>query len=214
MEILNRTNLESALLIRIKIAKYQTTPSGPLVPYDLLISDSLIPITITAGAETLNFVPGGQFLSITSTRSELRASTSQVSITISGIPDNNLSEIINSKIKYSPVEIRRALIDPTTGIPLAETGNVIGRFFGIVSNISIDENWGSNGNDNSVTFICSSKQEIFSNNVSGRRTNGLDERLHFPNDASFDNVATLVGSNFNFGIPNSVEYTYTKGGTV
>ena len=213
MGMLDRSNLETALLVRIKIAQYQTSP-GVLAPYDLLISDSLIPITITNNSETLLFVPGGQFMSITSTRSELRASSSEVSITISGIPDSNLSEILNSKIKYSPVEIYRSLIDPTTGAPIAQTGNTIGRFFGIVSNISIDENWGSDGNDNSITFICASKQEIFSNNVSGRRTNGIDERLHFPNDLSFDNVANLVGSNFNFGIPSSVEYTYTKGSTL
>lgn len=199
MDLTAYNSIQSNLFVRIQVDEYRTSPSGGYTSQILRFSD--LNATMTIGGESYTGV--GKLMEITQSSSELRVSSGEVSITISGIPDTAIAEIINSKIKGSPVEIYRALINPSTGTLLSIAGNPLGRFQGIVNNYTLNEEYDNvtRTSTNTLTFSCSSKVTILENKISGRKTNPRSEKNFFPNDLSMDRVPTLKGATFNFGAP-------------
>ena len=122
-----------------------------------------------------NYTGLGQLLVVTNTTSNLRATSQELSVTISGIPEANIPDILDNKVKGSRIEVYRAFFDTVTGEILSITGNPAGKFRGVVSNFDITDDL--------------------------RRTNPADEKLFFPSDLSMDRVPSLAKSNFNFGAP-------------
>jgi len=141
----------------------------------------------------------GELLVISDTTDELRASPRDINVTISGVPDGNVSEILNNRIKGSKVVISRAFFDPDTAILLPIAGNPAGKFHGIVSNFEIanELSMGSDLGSITISFTVTSVVELLNNKTSGRRTNPAD----FPNDKTMSRVSALAKSNFNFGAP-------------
>jgi hypothetical protein len=166
--------------------------------YDVLtFSDYNRPITI----DSVTYTGLGSLVAISDSTSSLRSSPGDLTITISGIPNSSIAEILNNKIKGSSVVVWRMVFDPTTGQKINITGNPAGRFRGIVSNYSLEEDWntGSQTASNTILLTCASTVEILSNKISGRRTNPVDQNALYPSDLSMDRVPTLANSNFNFG---------------
>lgn len=145
----------------------------------------------------------GRLLNISSSQSELRASSGGVTITLSGIPNTSISEILDNPIKGSKIEIRRGIFDVTTGALLAITGNPVGRFFGVVTNYSVQEEYDIDARTatNTVVLDCASRVEVLQNKIAGRRTNPTDEKSFFPSDLSMDRVPSLMKSIIDFGSP-------------
>lgn len=179
--------VQTGMFVKMTVPDYAT----------MLFSNYNRPVTI--GADT--FLPLGGLLSVTDTQTSLRASPGSMSITISGVPSSSISEIINNKIKGSAIEIWRVFFDVSTGEMLNINGNPQGRFQGIVSNYSIEEDLapGSTTAKNSILLTCSSTIDVLNNKVSGRKTNSNDEKYYYPSDLGMDRVALLANSNFNFG---------------
>ena len=190
MPILSLTSykaIESNLFI--KITTSTTT---------LLFSDRLI--TTTIGGDTYQGL--GKLMSLSQSSSELRTSSSDVVIGISGIPNSSITDITGSNIKGSTVNIIRGLFNASTGAFLsAVTGNPITRFSGFVNNISLNEDYNVDSRDSSNTLLisCSSNVDILSNKINGRKTNPASEKKFFPNDLSMDRVPTLESYYFDFG---------------
>jgi len=141
----------------------------------------------------------GQVLSITESRSELKVSQTEVTVSINSIPSTNLTAFLSMPFKGAKVSIYRVVFDPQTSQVLNIANNPVGKFFGIVSNYSISENWSGTTMTCSIGLICTSYIGLLTNKTAGRRTNGTDERVWFPNDASMDRVVTISNSNLNFG---------------
>jgi hypothetical protein len=95
------------------------------------------------------------------------------------------------------------LFDATTGTQLAITGNPVGRFFGLVNNYSLQEDYDvtARTSSNTIVIVCSSAVEILNNKLAGRRTNPIDQKSFYPSDLSMDRVPKLVGANYQFGAP-------------
>lgn len=191
LDLSNYGTIETAIFVKIVIPDYST----------LLFSDYNREITI-AGDTYLGL---GQLVAITDSQSEIRASENQLTITMVGIQDVDIPAIMASKIKGSSVEVRRAFFNPTTGALLNIPGNPAGRFFGMVNNYSIEEDFPMGGDTtaNTLQIICTSAVEILNNKFAGRRTNPIDQRALFSTDASMDRVPNLANSNFNFGAPTA-----------
>jgi hypothetical protein len=153
--------------------------------------------TLNIGGNT--YIGMGNLLSVTETSSDLKASNNEITISLSGIPTTNISDVIDHKIKGSTVSIIRGIFDPTTGQLLNIAGNPAGKFNGIVSNYSIDESWDGNDATNVINLICKSSIGLLENKLSGRRTNPIDQKLFYPSDTSMDRVPALANSNINFG---------------
>jgi hypothetical protein len=187
MDLSSYSNIQTALFVKIDVPDYAV----------LTFSDYNRALTIDGTA----YVGLGQLLSISDTSSSIRTAPGDLNISISGIPNSSIAEILNNKIKGSSVVVWRMVFDPTTGQQLAITGNPAGRFRGIITNYSLEEDWqmGAITTSNTIIFSCANSIEILSNKISGRKTNPIDQKTLYPGDLSMDRVPNLAKSNFNFG---------------
>ncbi len=199
IDLTSYTSIETGLFVRIQVDEYSTTEGGPYTSEVLRFSDYIRPITIDGESYT----GLGRLLGISATSSDLTSSNSTVTISLSGIPNSSIAEIVNSKIKGSPVEVWRVLFNPVTGAELSIAGNPVGRFFGIVNNYSLDEeyDYDSRTASNRITMTCSSVIDVLDNKIAGRRTNPIDQKAFYPSDVSMDRVPNLKDSYYNWGAP-------------
>lgn len=141
----------------------------------------------------------GQLLEVTDSTSELRASANELTVTISGIPTQNITDLLTYRFKGSSITVIRAVFDPVTGQLLDIAGNPAGRFQGIINNFGINEDWSGQDASTTVSFVCTSTVGVLINKVAGRKTNSQDQKKFYPTDLSMDRVAQLANSNYNFG---------------
>ncbi len=170
----------------------------------ITMTDSTTPITVNG----YTFEAMGKLLAVSSSNSDLRPGTDDISVAISGIPNTMISEVINSRFKGSQIEVARYLKDPVTGTPLSITPNPVGRFFGIINNYSLQEDYDNEDRSasNTIELSCSTLVRFLQGKVPGRRTNPLDIKAHSNRyfnytDLSFDRVPNLTNAYFNFGAP-------------
>lgn len=193
----------SALLVRITVGAYKANASATASQQILKFSDSNTSITVVTDQGNETYIGTGQLMAVTTSSSELRASASEITISLSGIPNSSIEEIVNSSIKGSRVEVYRVITDPSTNQPLNITGNPVGRFFGIITNYTLDEDYnvGERQSTNTITLVCSSWIGVLDKKIAGRKTNPYDQKLFYPGDTSMDRVPSLVGANYQFGAP-------------
>lgn len=189
--------IETALFVRIEVPEYRLNENDPGSPVVLTFSDFYRDTLIDGEL----YQSLGDLVSITSVSNELRVSSGEVSIAISGIPLSRLKEIDQSTIKGSKVAVRRGINAPDTSEFLLEQTQ--GRFFGIVNNFSLQEEFDPDGRvaANTIIFQCSSIIDVLSRYRTGRRTASSDMKRYFPEDTSFDRVTTLDNNIFDFGVP-------------
>ena len=179
--------IQTALFCRVAVPNYAI----------LRFSNYNRPITINSESYT-NL---GTLLGVTDTTSDIRAVAGTLTVTIAGIPNSSIAEVMSQQFKGSDIEIWRVFFDANSGQMLNITGNPAGRFQGIVTNWSLEEDFtqGSTTSSNRIAFTCSSRVGQMSNKVSGRRTNSADMKRWYPTDVAFDRVAQLANTNYNFG---------------
>ena len=90
--------VRSSLFVRIQIDEYRTTSTGTYTSEVLLFSDHNVNYDING--ETYQNI--GNLMNVTASRSQIKASSSSVTLTLSGIPNTSIAEIVNSKIKSAP----------------------------------------------------------------------------------------------------------------
>lgn len=190
-------SVQSNLFVRIQVDEYRTSSSASFQPEVLRFSDRRSAYTL----DNEEYIGLGKLVSITSTASELRASGQEVQIAISGIPENSIDEIINSKIKGSPVLIQRVFFNAATGNFLNIPGNPSGRYKGFVNNYSFQEDWDqqSRTSSNTIVLTCTNIINILEQKIAGRRTNPDDQKKFYPTDLSMDRVPSLKDTTFDFG---------------
>jgi hypothetical protein len=153
----------------------------------------------------------GVFLSISESVSELRASSVETSIALSGIPIQYAQIVQAQRIKGSRIDVYRVFTDPVTDQVLAITGNPVFMFRGIVSNYGFSETFNEFSLDATlvVNLSCTSLVEMLNTKITGRRTNSESMRQYYPSDTSFDRVTNLIGRPFDFGAPVKSAVTQT-----
>lgn len=193
------TAVQSNLFVRIQVDEYRTTPGGSYTPVVLKFSDSLTTRTINDE----EYLPLGSLMSVSSSSSELRVSGGNLNISISGVPDSSIAEIVNSKIKGCPVRIYRLFTNPTTGEVIDIEGNPSGRYRGFINNFSLTEELDNDTRTatNTITLVCASSVDVLQNKIAGRKTNPSSQKKFFPSDLSMDRVPNLENATFNFGAP-------------
>lgn len=183
--------IEAALFFKIDVPDYTDGP--------LLFSSYNIPVEIDGDT----YVGLGNFLSVTDTSSDLRAAAGTLSVTLSGIPNSSIQEILSLKIKGSNCYVWRVLFDANTKQMLDIPGNPVGRFQGRVDNWSIEEDYDNAASQatNTMALSLSSLVETLDSKIAGRATNPTDQKYFFPSDLSMDKVMALTNTNLNFGAP-------------
>ena len=191
--------VESHIFVRIAVDYYKASPSATPTQEILKFSDLRTPYVING--ETYTGV--GNLMSISSSSSEIRASSGELTISLSGIPNTAIAEIVHSRIKGCPVRIYRVLFDPATGEKLDIPYNPLLRYRGFVNNYGLqeDHNIQARTASNTITLICASPIDVLQNKYAGRKTNPASQKRYFPGDASMDRVPTLENATFDFGAP-------------
>lgn len=197
MPLTTYDHVRTALFVKIEVDEYLQS-GGNLAPETLLFSDHYKDYLLDGDTYTAL----GDLMNVTSTLSELQSTSAQLSIQLSGIPNKSLEEIIKSKIKASPVTIKRAffaqngeIIDDST------VTNPVGRFVGYVNNYALEEEWDTQTrtSTNTMTLECSSVVDVLGRKQAGRKTNPNSMKKYFPTDVSFDRVPAILNENLNFG---------------
>ena len=185
------------------LSSYTAVQSNVFV--EIIGPSSTTRISDRLGSYTLNgqvYTGLGSLLGITQTDSELRVSPNDITVTLTGIPNSELTTVLNAKIKGSKINIYRGFFNASTGVLLSETGNPFNRFKGFINNFSLQEEYDNltRSSSNTILFTCSSYVDIMSRKFSGRRTNPENQKKFFPSDVSMDRVPALENTTFDFGV--------------
>lgn len=199
MSLTTENEILSVILVRIYLSYYKDSPGATPIEWDLLFCDSRQDYIIDG--KTYEGV--GALMAITSSRSDIKASSGELTVTLTGIPNENLYSVLYSRIKGSPIQVSRAFYNPTTGDPIivANDSNVVARYYGFINNYSLEEEYDvlSRTSSNTMVMTCSSSIDVLGNKIACRRTNESSETRFFPNDKSMNRVASLENMAFDFG---------------
>ncbi len=142
----------------------------------------------------------GTLLNIGTQQRDLRVTSSDTTITLSGLDSDNIYIVLGTKIKGSPIEIYRGFYDDNYNLV-----NTVRRFNGIITSYTITEDLQQDNNiDNFVISInCSAYKTILENRMAGRKTNSNSWKEFNPTDISMDRVQAISEAYFDFGKPVS-----------
>ena len=200
-----------------------TTASSILhcVLMDLTVQGTVYTIANSYGPIDYNgttYVGLGHFLGMNEMQDDLKATTAQLQISLSGIPKDPgeaglgsyasyIALILNTKLKGSRIRIYRAFFNPITRQIL--NASVSLRFSGYVSNYTITDSTEISDRTDSYTCVLSLTNilGIIERKVTGRRTNTTDQKSFYPTDTGMDRVNVISNTAFDFGKP------YTGAGT-
>jgi len=186
IDLSNQSHIATALFVKIDVPDYEI----------LTFSDYHTAITIDG--QIYNGL--GQLMAISDTTSELKVSSQELTIGISGIPEKNITDVLDYRFKGSLINVYRGIFNSTTGVLLTTVGtNPVGKFNGIINNFSLVETWSGQDASNTINFVCTSTVGLLEKKITGRRTNPTDEQYWYPTDKSMNRVPNLANSNFNFG---------------
>lgn len=155
------------------------------------------PITVN-GTEFLGL---GDLLSITDIPRDIKATSADVSISLTGIDGNNVGMVLSSQIKGSKVEIWRGFFDDNNQLILTPTQQFFKRYTGIVNSVSISEDFDDRARMRvaTCTISCASIRTVLENRIAGVKTNSTSWQAIYPNDVSMSRVAKIVSQYFDFG---------------
>lgn len=166
-------------------------------------------------AETINgtvYLPLGGLLAVGTQPRDLRVTSADTSIALSGISGNNIAIVLGTKIKGSKIEILRGFYDGNYVLT-----NTYPRFTGIVTSYGIGEdmetNFGGSTDNFTVTVNASSYKTVLENRVAGRKTNKSSWQVFNTTDSSMNNVYSIADQTFDFGMDATRRATTGSSGT-
>ncbi len=155
------------------------------------------PITV----DGITFTNLGSLLQLSDIKRDIKANSSDLSISLTGVDGSNVSIVLGSDIKGSRIEVWRGFMDSNNQIITTPTLQFFKRYQGIVSNYSITEDWNEQMRIRVATvgLSCASFRTILENRVGGVRTTPKIWQAFYPNDNSMSRVPSIAGSYFDFG---------------
>ncbi len=153
------------------------------------------------GVNGITFTNLGSLLQISEIKRDVKATSSDLSISLTGIDGTNVALVLDSTIKGSKIEIWRGFLNSNNQIITTPTQQFFKRYQGIVSNYSITEDWNEQLRTRVATvgLSCASFRTILENRVGGVRTTPKIWQVYYPGDTSMNRVPTIAGSYFDFG---------------
>lgn len=141
-----------------------------------------------------SYTPLGGLLSVGAQNRDIRVTSGDTTIALSGVSGNNIPIVLGTKIRGSEVEVLRGFYDANMVLT-----NTYPRFTGIVTNYGISEDREELVDNFTVTISASSYKTVLENRIAGRKTNKESWRYFNSSDASMDNVYAISGVQFDFG---------------
>ena len=157
------------------------------------------PITVSG----ITFTNLGALLSVGDVQRDIKATSDDMTIALTGIDSSNIALILSSDIKGSLVEVWRGFFDSNNQIITTPTTQFFKRYQGIINSVSITEDFNSEARTRIATcsISCSSMRRILENRLSGVKTNQSNWQFIYPNDTSMNRVSEISNTFFDFGAP-------------
>lgn len=157
-----------------------------------------------AAAITVNgmtFSSLGLLLSVGDVQRDIKATSDDMTIALTGIDPSTVAIILSSDIKGSIIEIWRGFFDSNNQILTTPTTQFFKRYMGIINNVSITEKYDMQIRQRVATcgISCSSMRRILENRLSGVKTNQNNWQFIYTNDTSMNRVAQISNTYFDFG---------------
>ena len=145
----------------------------------------------------------GALLSVGDVQRDIKATSDDMTIQLTGLDSSNIGIILGNEIKGSLVEIWRGFFDSNNQIITTPSQQFFKRYQGIISSVSITEDFNSELRTRIATcsIACSSMRRILENRLSGVKTNTNNWQFLYPNDTSMNRVAEISNQFFDFGSP-------------
>lgn len=156
---------------------------------------------ITVGGNTFSNL--GALLNVGDVQRDIKATSDDMTIALTGIASANISLILSSDIKGSLVEVWRGFFDSNNQIITTPTTQFFKRYQGIINSVSITEDFNAEMRTRIATcsISCSSMRRILENRLSGIKTNQNNWQFLYPNDTSMNRVSEISNTFFDFGSP-------------
>lgn len=186
MTALDSSSIRQAEFIRLTL---------PLNTYTFC--NAAAPITVNS----VTYTNLGSLLQLSDIKRDIKATSSDLSISLTGVDGTNVAVVLGSDIKGSQIEVWRGFLDSNNQIITTPTQQFFKRYQGIVSNFSITEDFNEQMRIRVATvgLSCASFRTILENRVGGVRTTPKIWQAYYPGDTSMNRVPTIAGSYFDFG---------------
>jgi hypothetical protein len=161
------------------------------------------PITVSG----ITFTNLGALLSVGDVQRDIKATSDDMTIQLTGIDPTQIALILSSDIKGSLVEVWRGFFDANNQIITTPTTQFFKRYQGIISGVSITEDFNSELRQRIATcsIACSSMRRILENRLSGVKTNQSNWQFIYSGDTSMNRVSQISNQFFDFGSPPKTE---------
>ena len=190
----NKAFVNNAEFVKLTIYnEYGNTANNNVYTF----SSSYQPETISGQT----YSPLGGLLTVGVQQRDIRVTSADTSISLSGIDGNNIYTVLANKIRGSKLEITRGFYggDGNVANNYNLTSNAH-RFTGIVTNYQITEERVDQDDKFTVTLMASSFKTVLENRIAGRKTNSESWKEFNPTDTSMDRVPSLADRSFSFGM--------------
>lgn len=156
---------------------------------------------ITVGGITFSNL--GALLSVGDVQRDIKSTSDDMTIQLTGIDPASIALILSNDIKGSLVEVWRGFLDSNNQIITTPTTQFFKRYQGIISGVSITEDFNSELRQRIATcsIACSSMRRVLENRLSGVRTNKSNWQFIYANDTSMNRVSEISNTYFDFGSP-------------
>lgn len=159
-----------------------------------------------------NYLALGGLLAVGTQPRDLRVTSADTSISLSGVSGNNIPIVLGTKIKGSKIEILRGFYDNNYVLT-----NTYPRFTGIITSYTISEDleatYNEPGDNFTISVNASSYKTVLENRVAGRKTNKSSWQVFNSTDSSMNNVYSIADQSFDFGMDPKKKATTTSSAT-
>ena len=140
-------------------------------------------------------------LMLSDVKRDIKNTSSDMVITLTGIDPANIALILSTGLKGATIETYRGFLDSNNQIITTPSQQFFKRYQGIVSNMSVTEDFNSELRTRVATcsVSCASFRSILEKRMGGVKTNATIWKSYYPGDTSMDRVAAISATYFDFG---------------
>mgnify|MGYP003638999382 CR=1 FL=1 len=171
---------------------------------------------ITVGGTTYSNL--GSLLMLGNIQQDMKNTSADLTISLTGIDPNNIALMLSSNIKGSLVEVWRGFLanikgsnidvwrgflDSNNQIITSPSQQFFKRYTGIINSVSITETFDDKARTRVATcsIACCSMRKILESRIGGMKTNQKSWQFVYPGDTSMNRVSVISNQYFDFGKP-------------
>jgi hypothetical protein len=193
MNALNGPQIRHAEFVKLSIGPFDS----PTQVYTFC--NAAAPVTVS-GTTYSNL---GSLLSVGDVQRDIKATSDDMTIALTGLDPANIGLILSNNIKGSVIEMWRGFLDSNNQIITTPNLQFFKRYQGLINNVSITESFDERARTRIATcsMSCSSMRRIIENRIAGIKTNQKSWQQFYPNDVSMNRTAEIQSTFFDFGAP-------------